>query len=130
MAKRTKINLAEEERKKVWAWRQLRKKKMEEEKNKPKKETPDLEDILKRSVEIAMDEMCPTYKKWEEHMDKCADSAWFAISELERIERHMDEVHGGKTDECGEGCLEDFTLEDGKEYVSTIMKEVEKHFKD
>lgn len=119
MKKRTRINLAEEERKKIWSWRQLRKKKREE---------PPKSDI-DREVDTLMAKMCPAYKKWEEHMDKCADSAWFAMSELERIEKHMDEVHGGKTDECGEGCLEDFTLEDGKEYVATIMKEVEAHFK-
>ena len=26
------------------------------------------------------------------------------MSELERVKTHMDEVHGGKTDECEEGC--------------------------
>ena len=133
MENKPRFYISEESRNAILSFRQRRKKQRleeEEKKNSKKNDSIDFQDVMDRAVDIAMDELCPSYKKLQEHLEKSADSAWFAMSELERVKTHMDEVHGGKTDECEEGCFKDFSLEDGKEYMQTVLEDLKKTFKD
>lgn len=117
------MEISDKERKEIY---QIRKKRREEKKNPTVQET-DPEKIRKQKlVDKFMREMVPSYCQLQEKLEEAADSAWFAWSEFERIERHMKDVHANDCKQCKEGCLEDFTLEDGKEYAEIIMKEIEK----
>lgn len=125
MEKKDSLILPEEQRKQIYAFKKIKKqRKLEQEAKKDKKDPIDIEDVLNRAVEIAMDEMIPSHKKWEEAIIKAGDSAWFALSETERFKTHYDEMHRDGS-ECKDGCLEDFTMEDAKEYMNTIMKALE-----
>jgi hypothetical protein len=108
------------ERKNIYRFRQLKKKRAEEQATKSDTE---------KTVDALMEKMLPDYKKWEDFMFEAGESAWFAMNELNRMKKHMDEVHGGDTDKCEGNCLEDFTMEDGKEYAKTMMNYLKESLK-
>jgi len=78
----------------------------------------------KELVEAALRNMIPSYYLLQKQVEKAADSAWFAFSELERMEKHVHEVHNGAP--CpGFECLGDATREDFDEYLATILNAIE-----
>jgi len=118
MVKKDSLRLPEEERKKIYSFRQLKKKRAEEEATKSERE---------KEVDALMEKMVPSYKEWENAVFEAGESAWFAMSELDRFKEHCDTVHKDGKACQEEGCLEDFTMEDAKEYMQTIVKHLEEH---
>ena len=117
------MELSERQRKEIY---QFRKKRREQKNNTPIQET-DPEEIRKaKIVDECMRKLVPSYYGLQECMAEAADSAWFALSELKRVEQHMKNVHDNDTSKCHEGCLEDFTREDGLEYMEIIINALEK----
>jgi hypothetical protein len=106
--------LDDQERKEIYAFRRKRR----EEKNNPPLEKSEKEKI----VDDLLRKKIPSYYEWQEHIEKAADSSWFALSELNRFKKHCNDIHGiGKA--CDDmKCLEDFTREDAEDYMTIVMK--------
>lgn len=114
------IVLDTQERKKIWYWRKNGSEQRKEHESRGDNKNENLaKDIMKRAV--------PSFDKYMDEMDKAANSAWFALSEIERGSQHWEDNHKNNGTECIEGCLEDWTLEDGKEYVRILVEETLKH---
>jgi len=115
------MEIPDNERKAIYAVRQKRR----EEKNNPPPQETDPEKIRKEKlVDGIMRKVCPSYYELQKIREEAAYSEWFALSELKRVKNHIDEVHHGDASKCHDGCLEDFTMEDGKAYASIIYNAV------
>lgn len=112
------MELSEQQRKEIYQFI----KKRREQKNNPVIQETDPEKIRKEKiVDECMRNLLPSYYELQKKIEEAADSAWFAFSELQRVEQHMKNVHDNDPSKCHEGCLEDFTREDGLEYMEIII---------
>ncbi len=112
--------LDDHKRKEIYAFRRKRR----EEKNNPPLEKSETEKI----VDDFLRKKIPSYYELQEHIERTADSPWFALSELNRFEKHCEDVHGiGKT--CNDmKCLEDFTREDALDYATIVTKSISEFY--
>lgn len=78
------------------------------------------------------EDVFPSLYEFFQMLEKAADSAWFALEELERFYDHCNKEHISKGEKgCNsEGCLEDFTMEDAKDFTQTILDNLEGHLKE
>lgn len=79
---------------------------------------------IKNTVDEFMKQMVPSYQKLQESIENAADSAWYAMEELERFDKHIHEVHAGSFDKCEECCSKIWSRQDLDEFLKTIMKEI------
>ena len=119
-----KLKLDEKFRKEIYHFRIKRK----ELKNNPiPEETDPIQKAKNEIVDEVMKRMVPSYFEHKKMIEEAADSAWFAMSEIERFSEHCDNIHKNDGGACSkDGCLEDFTREDSTEFMKTIMEHLEK----
>lgn len=107
--------------------REYRKKRRYLKNNPPPVETDPEKIRRKNIVDDFMKKACPSFDKLKNHIEKAADSEWFAMHELERFSKHVDNDHDGNPENCSESCPDCLTREDGIEFAIRIMEYVEKN---
>lgn len=115
------IKISEKDRKEIYKYRALKK----EVTNNPLPKTAEeiIENDIARKLYPKAFEVIKMY-------DKRAFSDYFAMSEIQRFHDHCESVHGKGKSCANMGCLEDLTMEDAKEFASTILSCVKTFFED
>jgi len=124
MEKESKVEVSAQERKDIYAFR---KKRREDKLN--QSTSDDYKSDVKKVMDEYMEDKLPYSHTYFKYIEKAADSFWFAWSELRRFhehyhQNHKDKYESGKDSECGQGCLEDFTMVDAKEFAQKVYESV------